>query len=441
MELTSRLLALGVPHPFVITAPGFTAVRLAVEQQIRERGWQEALSPADADMLVQCGNGRTEFNDAIDRVWHQLPAPRTRMLITVPEGAASSLDSAAAALRDVEGLRRAEANRLDAPAAHGETNAAAKDDAAKDDTSEADTTDHADMDSATPGTGMGDMGDMDMDMELPGGLPMADRGADRDGLKLDQLHLVLGPALPDWPTGLVVRLVLQGDIAQSAEISMLDADPGYRPHSCFWAAALGVAERSEQSEEPRRYKLARAAASADSLQRFLNVAGWPSAARTGRWLRDELLDAARRNSPSTGTAALKRALVPRYRRWLRTVRRSQVLRWSTAGLGLLELEQLNPGQLDDRVSSGLTGDVTARVLRWLDDVAIVLDPAFRPGPESGPASRTADNRAATARAALAALPDMLAGQELASVRLIVASLDPDIEALFAAKSAPRRPHD
>ena len=38
---------------------------------------------------------------------------------------------------------------------------------------------------------------------------MADRGDDRDGLRLDQLHLPLGPVLPDWPAGLVLRVITQ----------------------------------------------------------------------------------------------------------------------------------------------------------------------------------------------------------------------------------------
>ncbi|MCQ0019794.1 hypothetical protein [Actinomadura madurae] len=39
---------------------------------------------------------------------------------------------------------------------------------------------------------------------------MADRADDRDGLRLDVLHVPLGPVLPFWPAGLRVDLVLQG---------------------------------------------------------------------------------------------------------------------------------------------------------------------------------------------------------------------------------------
>ncbi|WP_434617707.1 hypothetical protein [Arthrobacter sp. A5] len=455
MELIARLLALGVPHPFLMTTPGSTSVRLAVEKLVRERGWSEALSPADADMLVLCGQGGPEFNKAAGRVWEQLPAPRTRIVISAAQAASDCLDAAAAALRDLEGFRRLEADRSDvAPMAAEPMN--------KDDGGGPAMSGHADSETATSDTGSdsdmsgmdiagseSNMSGMDMDMELPGGLPMADRGADRDGLKLDQLHLVLGPALPDWPAGLVVRLVLQGDVAQCAEISVLAGGTDGRAISSFWADLLGGAAQSEQTGH---LELVSAAAAADSLQRFLSVAGWQSAARTGRRLRDGLLEAAVTDSSSTDTAstgtavtdaaradyaARRHTLYPQCRRWLRTVRRSRLLRWSIAGLG----------HLDNGVSSCLCGDVTARVLRWMDDISIVLDPAsgaagdevlaLGRAPDPGQSTSVPDpgsllaSRAATARVALTALPQLLAGQELAAVRLIVASLDPDIEALQA----------
>lgn len=72
--------------------------------------------------------------------------------------------------------------------------------------------------------GRGNMHADHQGMEMPGGLPMADRGEDRDGLMLDQLHVPLGPLLPDWPAGLVVHTTLQGDVVQAARIEILRAD-------------------------------------------------------------------------------------------------------------------------------------------------------------------------------------------------------------------------
>src|SRR5258708_27816729 len=78
-----------------------------------------------------------------------------------------------------------------------------------------------------------DMDGMDMGgMVMPAGLRMAGRGADRDGLKLDQLHVPLGPVLPDWPAGLVVHVTLQGDVVQLAEAHALVP----RPAGPSWSA-------------------------------------------------------------------------------------------------------------------------------------------------------------------------------------------------------------
>jgi hypothetical protein len=87
------------------------------------------------------------------------------------------------------------------------------------------------MDSPHGDMGHGDHGDM-ADMHMAGmrmgtgpvrGLPMAREGDDRVGLRLGRLHVPLGPVLPDWPAGLVMRLTLQGDARGAA---VLDRDLG-----------------------------------------------------------------------------------------------------------------------------------------------------------------------------------------------------------------------
>ncbi len=408
MELTRRLLSLAVPHPFVVTAPGATAVRLAVEKELRVRGWAATLSPADADMLVLCGTGGRDLDDAAGRVWTQLPAPQTRVKITDPSTVAVALDRARAALNDPTPL---------SPSAPGKDDDG---DQGHDMSGGHDMT-GMDMSGGHDMTGMDMSGHQDhdmtgMDMELPGGLEMAERAPDRDGLKLDQLHLVLGPALPLWPAGLVVRVLLQGDVAQSAEVSVLDAGAG----TSFWSTALATATGTDNDGHSGGSGAAariRAAAAADSLQRLLGVAGWDSASRTGRWLRDELLD------PSPGDP-----LHPRFARWLRRVRGSRVLRWSTNGLG----------PVGAAAPAYLQGDVTVRLLRWTDDIAAVVDSTIIDTvalPKRDSTKPAVPERAIAARASLSLLPSLLAGQELAAVRLIVASLDPDVEALYAYEKA------
>ena len=130
------------------------------------------------------------------------------------------------------------------------------------------------------------------------GLPMAELGADRDGLTLDRLHVPLGPVLPDWPAGLVVRVTLQGDVIQEASAEVLDVGQT-RPFE--WPSA--------------------AARELDGLARFLGVAGWPSAACRARGLRDALLAGAQEDQVAVEAAGL-----------LRRIRRSRTLRWLIRGI-------------------------------------------------------------------------------------------------------------
>jgi hypothetical protein len=54
---------------------------------------------------------------------------------------------------------------------------------------------------------------------VPYGRPMAMTDDDgRDGLQLDQTTVQLGPFLQTWPAGLVLELVLQGDVVQRARV-------------------------------------------------------------------------------------------------------------------------------------------------------------------------------------------------------------------------------
>ncbi|NKZ04862.1 hypothetical protein [Actinomadura latina] len=130
-------------------------------------------------------------------------------------------------------------------------------------------------------------------LELDAG--MAERGDDRDGLRLDVLHVPLGPVLPYWPAGLRVDLTLQGDVVQAAEASAVD-----RAEGTFWTEDRRVAARL------------------DSLSRFLRVAGWDVAGERAAVLRDEALD---------GAAGARLGA------FVRRVRRSPALRWMTRGVG------------------------------------------------------------------------------------------------------------
>lgn len=363
------------PHVLLIEAPGGTRVRLVVERELRQRGWAAAASPADADVLVITGPLDQRLRLRVDRVWQQIPGPRAYLHLLEPDTVANALDDARSRLV-TGGEPIPPASSQDPDAAHGSGQRHAP-------------ADHHDMHG-----GHGDMHAGRQDMGMPGGLPMADRGEDRDGLMLDQLHIPLGPLLPDWPAGLVVHTTLQGDVVQAARIEILRADGALDD---FWGEPWRRAAAGEPvtiGETARR----RVAADLDSLARLLAVVGWPDAAARTRWLRDDVLG---------GTYAEQ--LLPRARRLARRLRGSRTLRWLTDGVGVL------PG-----------GDASARWLTRLAGIEQALTNLAKTDPISGVREpvRGPD-------ALLAALPGLLAGAEFATARLIVASLDPGITGLGA----------
>ncbi|MFR0355684.1 hypothetical protein [Streptomyces sediminimaris] len=260
-------------------------------------------------------------------------------------------------------------------------------------------------------------------MEMPGGLPMAGQGEDRDGLTLDQLHVPLGPLLADWPAGLTVRLTLQGDVIQQAEVEE-PLTPTGGPDTAFWVrpwlrAAAG--EPVPVGAAARR----RAAAHLDSLARLLSVAGWPAEAVAARRLRDDLLDGA----PGT-------VIAPRLDRFSRRVGRSRTLAWLTRGIGGLSAEEAREAGVSGPAARA-GGDVTDRYRQWLADVrrdvGRLEEPSpLRPEDEESPRGRWADGDPPSA-ALVALLPRLLTGAELAAARLVVASLDPDLDELAAVR--------
>jgi hypothetical protein len=389
------------PHVLVAAMPGGAAVRLATEEQLRRRGWPAALSPADADVLLVAGAPAADIAASVQATWAAVPAPRVRAIVTSPGEVAAALDAAQAELAtgaprwlpagDAAVLPGGDGGAASGPGgSHGAHGMAA---------------------------GHHDMGDMDTGM--PGGLPMAERGEDRDELKLDRLHVPLGPVLPDWPAGLVVRLVLQGDVVQHAEAGAVGLVEGA---GSFWTEPWRRAAAGEPvttGEAARR----RAAAHLDSLGRFLAVAGWDDAAAAARALRDDTAD-------STPVSALE----PAVRRLAARVARSRVLAWSTRGAGTL--------RADVAAADGATGpawraggDVTTRCHRWCRELAD-LTAVFE---DSGPLDPTAlepprgqlDGAQAPSAFLLTVLPRLLEGAEFAAARLIVASLDPDLDELPA----------
>ncbi|MHA6616731.1 hypothetical protein [Pseudonocardia sp. DLS-67] len=333
MDLTALLLRVAArrPHVLVVAGPGATGVRLALETALARRGWPVATGPADADVLAVAGTPGSQLAAVVDAVWEQVPAPRARIEVTDPANVDDRLDAAAAQLaRPVSG-NEGHGTRIHSRPREGEN--------------------------AEHGGGHHDHhhgGPV-------AGLPMAELGPDRDGLTLDRLHVPLGPVLPDWPAGLVVRATLQGDVIQEAAAEVLDAG---RAEPFAWPSPV--------------------ARELDGLARFLGVAGWSSVAGRARRLRDAALAGDEIETEAT-------ALV-------RRIRRSRTLRWMIRG-----------------IPAGPT-DVAALLEARLGAIEAALRVGAPPEPQQGgfaPVQPEQSHLAAT----------LLVGAELAAARLIVAALD------------------
>lgn len=349
-------------HALVLEIPGDPLLRMHLEAALTARGWILAEAPADADVLMVCGEPTEPFHEIIDALWDQLPSPRYRVSVTTPDAVAAALDSIAAGLRD----RHAQV--LDArqrPARLGPGTPA-------DHVMETSHGDHTTMDAATMDhTAHGDqmdMGGMDMDMSGPAGIPLAggDEG-DRDGLEMDVIHLTLGPVLPHWPAGLVVRCTLRGDVIGAADVDFLTG-PG----------------RHEPAPEPAARPSGQAAGLCDAAGHLLAIAGWQPVAEKVLRVRNDLI--------GDGPAA---PAVSRLNRARRQIARSRTLRWSLRGIAA-----------SSRV------DARALLLDWLATAAALLSgERVSPRPGAWPAS-------------LEDLSSALIGQELSGARLLVACIEP-----------------
>lgn len=343
------------PHALIVAVPGQDATRIAAEAAVLGRGGVLAAGPADADILLIAGRAGAELGAAIERVWSQMPGPRARVQVAQTGDVEQALDCALDLLRDDAAQHRDAVDRTDNVVEGPHRSAATDGD------------EHGDQ-----RTGHGQHGhDMGgMAMELPGRLPMADRGPDRDGLTLDVLHVALGPVLPDWPAGLVVEVEMQGDVIQNAQARFLDA--------------------AHQADAPNADTVPFAVLALDALAQLLSVADWPDAASATRALRDHL----DRDPPVVA--------VSRVERLGHRLRRSRTLALRGRGLGVVS---------DEYPDAALRGDVTARWHRWLD-----LAGQARTG-----AAITHQPTALRERTELACR--LIAGLDLAAARLVIASLD------------------
>lgn len=379
MGLRNVLARIAVTRCHVFVAEGYAGAgsRMAVERLLADNGWVQALSPGDADILCICGEVPEDQTDAVERLWDQLPGPRSRTVVTGPEHAGRALDGCVAELLDVDGQMRLEAER---------TATEPKEDDKQDDGDSRMNMDHEGMDHGKKDDGAEDShADMDhegmdhggmshegmdhggMEMPMPGGIGLAGEGKDRDGLDLDALKVPLGPYLPFWPAGLVLHCELQGDIVFAARAEYAFGRGEELP--------IGGPSGTERAALVRQ---------SDLVSRLLALAGAAREAAKVRGVRDAALDGAaldecRRSLAASGTR----------------LRRNWLLRRTLQGIG----------RIPQGGAAGEPGGTDA----W-DRLLALLD-------------ATVAGTAGAGAVPLGLLPDLVRGLELSVVRLVVASLD------------------
>ncbi len=368
--------ALRATRVLCVEGPGQWLTRVAVEREVERRGWRPALTPADADVLVVCGSAGTVYEDLVSQLWEQLPGPRAQVHVDNGRGVSPTLDAAAAVLLD------ADAQRDDARTRHSTPDHEGMDQEGMDHGG----IDHGGMDHGGMDHGDGGMDQEGMDhggME-PNGIPLAGGGGDRDGLEMDVLHVRLGPVLPHWPAGFVLRCSLQGDVIVHAEASHIDSQTVVSR-----TVRGGTVEPA--FEQGRPVGSVAAARRCDDVSALLGLAGWDRAAALARRARDHHLD---------GDLQAAHAAVARLDG---VVGRSRMLRWSLRGLA--RVDDQRAAELG--LPPGLTGDALDRLraaLFWLTSPA-------DDRPEGDGPSVPAE-----------AVAQLATGLDLAAARLVVASL-------------------
>jgi hypothetical protein len=205
---------------------------------------------------------------------------------------------------------------------------------------------------------------------------------------MDVLNVRLGPVLPHWPAGLVLRCGLQGDVIATAQAELLDgprpSDPGTARQD-HWARHL------------------------DNVASLLALAGWEDAAAEARGIRDAAL-----------RHGADKAVDDRLARLHRRVRRSRLLRWSLRGLRPLSADDVRR----HRLPVDAIGDTYDRLTTMLQRAATGATGDDAEGPSrtgaDGPRHEVGEHPPTWSTHHLAHL---VTGLDLATARLVVASLD------------------
>jgi hypothetical protein len=286
---------------------------------------------------------------------------------------------------------------------------------------------------------------------VPYGRPLAGRADDRDGLKLDQILVRVGPFLPPFPPGLELDVRIQGDVIQ--EVTLPSPPPPQPP------GAIGPPRRerglfTRALTEPvlvRDLELARARHHLVWLAEFLRVCGLSAfGLRVLALAKEVSVDSA---GELEGVA-----------RWLL---RNRSLRWPTVKVGVFSAGQAEklPGGPVAR-AAGIPADARCQdpayerlgfrpvvatgcdtYARWrirLDEArqALALANAAQETPTTpmglveGPFGPVGSGRPSAGSALIEMLPELVVGQEWGDAVMTVVSLDIDPVDAWATTQAP-----
>ena len=284
----------------------------------------------------------------------------------------------------------------------------------------------------------------------PYGRPLADVAPDRDGLRLDLLPLRVGPFYAPFPPGLLLDVRLAGDVVVETTtgpnpftgepLTPLQVPPGLSPFVRALSEPVSIAE----------VELTRARAHL-------------------RWLADALIA---HELPALGLRVLRLATrvqpgdAPAIRGLARALALTQVLRWSTKGVGVLAGEMIaglglgpvaraaglaEDGRSHDPAYRALGfqpivqqgADAAARWRQRLEEAAQSLDLANRAGERTtvptgqveAPRGRLEAGSSPAGRL-LPLLPGLLQGLEWGDAITALVSLDLDLEEAAIAERLP-----
>lgn len=203
MDLRAAIGRFAAGRPVPIFAVAGFGMREAVQDLRLSNDVRLVDSPRAAAVLLIAGEVAEAHREAVAQTHDLLPHPRAIIIWGAPDPLAGSGGSAVAVDRAADPVPTLRSIFLDLLTRRRPSDPALL----------------PDVDAAEwRGVGPYGQGGTGMTGGTPYGRPMAELGADRDGLRLDVLPVLLGPFFPRLPAGLVLDLKLAGDVVVEAAV-------------------------------------------------------------------------------------------------------------------------------------------------------------------------------------------------------------------------------